>query len=336
MAGITGYASYLPAIRIRAEEFKKAWGSAGGGFKEKAVADFDEDTVTMGYEAARAVLRKKQVDPKDISFIALASTNYPYAEKTSGSTIAAMIGAPSSCLTSEHGNSTLAGTEALLEAWRHSLDNPGSVSLVIVSDAPRGPVNESWENPLGAGAVALTLGGGDVICEIEDYASCVAEYIGERFRPEGATEIRELGIASYSRKAVEEVMAGAVRGLLKKTGLDPAGFSHLALDQKNSRQPAATGSRLGFTPEQQKTGFTFPLTGDTGAASPFISLCAVLDAAREGDRVLLVSYGGGSASHAISLRATAGIGNFKGGPAGRAAPRYIDYMTYLKLKRVVL
>ena len=337
MVGITGYASYLPAIRIKAEEFKQAWGSVGGGFKEKAVMDFDEDTITMGYEAGSLLLKRNKISRGEISFISLASTNYPYAEKVMSSSLAAMFGLPSSCFTSEHGNSTLAGTEALLEAWQYAQNSAISNSMVIVSDSPRGPINESWENPLGAGAVAFSVGSKNVICEIEAVASQIAEVIGDRFRPEGYTEIQELGIASYSKQAYQQAVLGSVNNLLQKTGTKPSEFKHVVLDQKNGKQAIQIGSKLGFSQEQMKVGMIFNHTGDVGATSPLLGLCAILEYAEPGDRVLLVSYGGGAASQAISLRVSENIEAYRQGyKAKKIPPRYIDYLTYLKLTRTIL
>lgn len=337
MVGITGYASYLPSIRIKAEEFKKAWGSAGGGFKEKAVLDFDEDIITMGYEAGSELLERRQLSPEAITHLGLASTNYPYAEKVMASSIVTMLGLPATCFTSEHGNSTLAGTSAVVEAWRSMRDAAGENAMVIVSDAPRGPVDEAWENPLGAGAVALTMGDTEVICTLEAVGSHTSEVIGERFRPEGMTEIQELGIASYSKQANERAMQGAVKDLLNKTGLTVADFQHVVMDQKNGKQVTANGKKLGFSQEQMSTGLSFAKTGDVGTASSFFGLCNVLDIAAAGDRILLVSYGGGSASHALSLKVNETIENFRRGFKHRhTVVKYINYLTYLKLKRAIL
>lgn len=337
MVGITGYASYLPAIRIKAEEFKQAWGSVGGGFKEKAVMNFDEDTITMGYEAGSLLFKKGSIPRGEISFISLASTNYPYAEKVMASSLAAMFGLSASCFTSEHGNSTLAGTEALLEAWRYAYDPAFKNAMVIVSDAPKGPINESWENPLGAGAVAFSLGSKDVLCEIEAVSSQIAEVIGDRFRPEGYTEIQELGITSYSRQAYQQAVVGSVTKLLQDIGAAPGKFQHVVLDQKNGKQAMQTGSKLGFSQEQMKAGSIFNQTGDTGATSPLLGLCSILDIAKPGDRILMVSYGGGAASQALSLRVGESINDYRQGYQAKQIPsRYVDYLHYLKLTRTIL
>ena len=56
--GIVGCGVYIPRLRIKREEYQKAWGYfAPRWLEEKAVVDFDEDPVTMAVEAASNVLR---------------------------------------------------------------------------------------------------------------------------------------------------------------------------------------------------------------------------------------------------------------------------------------
>ena len=60
--GIVGWGGYVPRFRIKVEEIGKAHGKEGEkiaqslGILEKSVADFDEDAVTMGVEAAKIAL----------------------------------------------------------------------------------------------------------------------------------------------------------------------------------------------------------------------------------------------------------------------------------------
>ena len=49
-------------------------------------------------------------------------------------------------------------------------------------------------------------------------------------------------------------------------------------------------------------GLLCPMVGNTYAGSSMLGLTAILDKAKPGDRVLLVSFGSGAGSDAISLR----------------------------------
>ena len=51
MIGITSFGAYVPIYRLGREEIARAWaGRAQPG--EKAIANSDEDSLTMGVEAA--------------------------------------------------------------------------------------------------------------------------------------------------------------------------------------------------------------------------------------------------------------------------------------------
>jgi hydroxymethylglutaryl-CoA synthase len=96
---------------------------------------------------------------------------------------------------------------------------------------------------------------------------------------------------------------------------------------------------LGFAPAQIETGLLVNEIGNTYAGSSLTGLTAVLDVAAPGDRVLLVSYGSGAGSDAISLRVTQVIlEQQKRAPGTRdyvARRVEIDYATYVRFTRAL-
>ncbi len=56
MSGIVAYGTYVPYFRLQRSAITAALGS-GGGRGTRAVASYDEDTTSMGVEAARRALR---------------------------------------------------------------------------------------------------------------------------------------------------------------------------------------------------------------------------------------------------------------------------------------
>ncbi|MEM3949059.1 MAG: hydroxymethylglutaryl-CoA synthase, partial [Zestosphaera sp.] len=70
-AGIVGWGAYVPTYRVRAKDIARQWGfderlTDSIWIEEKAVAGSDEDTVTMGWYAARSALARAGVDPQDV------------------------------------------------------------------------------------------------------------------------------------------------------------------------------------------------------------------------------------------------------------------------------
>ena len=73
MAGIVSYGAYIPLFRL---------GKATAGWEgpsERAIANFDEDSVTMAVAALRDALTA--MDATTIDALYFASTTPPYAEK---------------------------------------------------------------------------------------------------------------------------------------------------------------------------------------------------------------------------------------------------------------
>ena len=92
MSGIVSYGAYLPFWRLQRTAITAALGS-GGGKGTRAVASYDEDTTSMGVEAARIALRQAPADavPADVLF---ATTSPAYADKTNATAIHAALALP--------------------------------------------------------------------------------------------------------------------------------------------------------------------------------------------------------------------------------------------------
>ena len=86
MVGIYSYGVYIPRHRIKIPEIARVWGgnasdiTRGLGVFEKSVPDLDEDTATISVEAARAALRRREIDPEAIGAIYVGAVA-PYAVK---------------------------------------------------------------------------------------------------------------------------------------------------------------------------------------------------------------------------------------------------------------
>jgi 3-hydroxy-3-methylglutaryl CoA synthase len=83
--GITSYGGYIPWHRIGRQHFVKVW----GGFSlsgERAIAGYDEDSLTMAVEAAMDCLRG--LDPQTVDGLFFATTTSPHKEKQCSALIA--------------------------------------------------------------------------------------------------------------------------------------------------------------------------------------------------------------------------------------------------------
>jgi hydroxymethylglutaryl-CoA synthase len=333
--GISGYGVAIPRLRIKREDYAKAWGSfAAAGVNEKSVLGFDEDMLTLAAKVAKRALDSVPLAPSRVTRFAFASTTPPYAEKLLSGTILAGIGARPEAFVSDHTSSTRAGTEALIAGFEHLAANPSGTSLAAAADAPLASMWDSIEHAMGAGAAAFVLSQDEVLADFEGSASFASEYMGERFRPRDET-LRDLNVRKFNEGSYVTNTTQAASALLKKLGRKPEDYAHVVFQQPDARVPSTAAGRLGFTDAQLAAGLISAYLGDLGSASVPVGLAAALDVAKPGERILLVSYGSGAGSDALSFRVIAERKSLFPVQAEAAKKEYVDYVQYLKLKGAI-
>ena len=333
--GIVSYGAYVPRLRISRAEYQKAWGSCGADIKEKAVPEFDEDTLTMGVEAAKNCLRN--IGTGNIGSLALASTSFPYEEKVLSGTVASMLGLSEHLFTAEYAQSTQAGLEAFITTAQVLENARFDRAMVISSDAPVALPKDTIEHGLGAGAAAFLLGKENIIAEIEYCTSYVAENMGERYRINGKNFISDIGIKNFTGIAFSELATKAAHDVFQTLGRNSKDYRFFVIQEMDGKYPRSIARKLGFSEEQINPALLYTQIGDAGAAGALLSLASVLDVAVVGDKILMVGYGSGAGSKAISF-------NVKANRERMNVPlrqqlekkKSIDYVQYLKLKRQII
>ena len=338
--GILGYGVYVPRYRIKRDEYLKVWGSfAARAVDEKTVPGYDEDVVTMAVEASLNSLKRAGVDQAEINALYLASTSAPYVEKLLSSTIATALGLSKDITVADYTSSTKAGTSALLSCFDLVASGRAKYGLAVASDCPIARPGSSLEHSFGAGASAFVIGEGKRVATFEGSNSISSEVLGLRFRRDGEKYVEDSAIRPYTKLVFNQIVISNASTLMKKLGKKPEHFSHIILQQFDGREPYRLGRRLGFSDLQIKKGTVVSKTGDTGACSTLIGLTAILDTAKPGERILMVSYGSGAGSDAISVLVHEGVEERRLKVPSLedylADKEYVDYVTYLKLRKMI-
>lgn len=334
--GISGYGVYIPRLRIKREEYAKAWGSfAAAGVSEKAVLGFDEDALTAAAKVTRRALESVPVPADKVTRFALASTSAPYLEKMLSGTVLVSVGMPSMTFTSDHTTSSRAGTEAMLAAFEHVLSSPTGRAVVAAADSPKASMWDSVEHAFGAGAAAFVLSSEDLVAELEGHASYASEHFGERFKPKDDPMVHDLNVKKFAEGSVVSNTTKAGSALLKKLGAKPEEYQHVVIQQPDARVPGTIAKKLQFTDAQLASGLVAAYLGDLGAASVPVALASALDAAKVGDRIMVISYGSGAGSDALSFKVVSDKKPKIKVQAEVERKEYIDYVKYLKLKGAI-
>jgi len=303
--GIAGYGAYVPRYRLPGSEVDRVWtgGQVGSPVKEKAVPGPDEDTVTMSIEAARNALARAGVDPAAIRAVWVGSESHPYAVKPTSTIVAEAIGAVPATQAADWEFACKAGTEAFQAAVAFVGSGMADYALAIGMDTAQGRPSDALEYTTGAGGACFILGpAGDSLAIVEgtfSYVTDTPDFFRRPYQHYPQHGSRFTGEPAYFKHVL-----AASRQLMESLGTRPEDYAAAVFHQPNPKFPERAARLLGFTPDQTRTGLLCPVVGNTYAGSSMLGLTAILDEAQPGDRLLLVSFGSGAGSDAISLRVT--------------------------------
>lgn len=298
MVGIKSFGAYVPFNRLKRDCFKLAFGTGGKG--EKAVANYDEDSLTMAVSAGLEAL--KNFDKNKIGSVLFATTTSPYDEKGVAPTIATVIDGPGSVRTADVTTSLRCGSQAMLMALDAAATDVNT--LVTVADCRLGAANGALETDLGDAAAAFVIGSGDdVVAKVLDSASAALD-ISDYWRPHGAKFVSSWEDRFGTGQGYEKIVPATIAELLKKTGTSPADYSKLVLYAHKDRHQKSVAARTGFAPEQIQDSL-YTVFGNAGSACAPLALVAALENAKPGEKIMMVTYGDGC--DAIAFEVTEAI-----------------------------
>ncbi len=292
MRGILALGGYVPFRRLDRRSIAAVAGS-GGGSGTRSVASYDEDTTTMGFEAARTALRSG--DAGSIASLWFATTAPAYADRTNATAIHAALRLDREVVAAD-ANGSVRSAVAALRAALVSTER----ALVVASDLRTGLPGSADEAAGGDGAAAVAVGddGGGVggrgaeglLAEYLGGGSATEEFL-DRWRAPGEVRSRQweerFGEGRYTALG-EEAWERAV----KATGV-PAP-DHLIVVSTHARAAATLAKRLAG-PTTTIADTLSAAVGHTGAAHPLLVLTSVLEEhAAPGQIVALVSLADGA------------------------------------------
>ncbi|GAA5526348.1 hydroxymethylglutaryl-CoA synthase [Herpetosiphon gulosus] len=333
--GIVGYGAYVPRYRIAAQEIARVWAAGEGALPitSKSVPGPDEDTITMAIEAGRNALNRAQLDPQQLAAVWVGSESHPYSVKPSGTLVAEALGTSRWISAADWEFACKAGTEALSAGMGLVGSGMADYVLAIGADTAQGRPGDALEYTAAAAAGALIVGPAQqALATIEStlsYVSDTPDFFRRADRPYPMHGNRFTGEPAYFHH-----VSTAAKQLLAELGRTAADYQYAVFHQPNVKFPQTVAKQVGFAPEQCQAGLLAGEIGNSYSAASMIGLCAVLDVAQVGDRILLASYGSGAGSDAYSLVVTEALA-----AARNLAPRtsaylkrrqLIDYATYAK------
>lgn len=343
--GIVGYGANIPRYRIKVESIATVWGTDAESYKrglflhEKSVPGLDQDTITMSVEAARFALKRASISGSKIGALYIGSESHPYAVKPSGTVVSEALGATPECHTADFEFACKAGTEAMYVAYAQVKAGLIEYGIGIGADTSQGAPGDALEYSASAGAAAFIFGSKNVVARVEEtyaYMTDTPDFWRREHQYYPQHGGRFTGDPAYFKHTL-----GAAQGIMKKTGTTPKDFTFAVFHQPNGKFPLEAGKRLGFTREQLDAGLLTPWLGNTYSGASPIGLSAILDIAKPGDSILMVSFGSGAGSDAFIYTVTDHLPNIqKLAPFTRPQldenKFYLDYGRYAKFRGKII
>ncbi|NYZ74942.1 hydroxymethylglutaryl-CoA synthase [Candidatus Micrarchaeota archaeon] len=344
MVGIVGYGAYVPRMRVKVAEIARVWGKDGGrigeglGINEKAVASFDEDSCTFAVEASRTAVKCAGINPQEIGALFVGSESKPYAVKPTATMVAEALGATPNLTAADLEFACKAGTAGVQACMGMVSSGMIKYGLAVGSDTAQGRPNDALEYSAGGGGAALLIGKEKTIAEIDATYSFTTD-TPDFWRRQHAEFPRHAGRFTAEPAYFKHVLSAA-KGLFERTGTEPKDYDYAVFHQPNGKFPLRAAKTLGFEEKKIKQGLITPFIGNTYSAAAMIGLSSVLDVAKPGQKILVVSYGSGAGSDAFKLTVTNEIektGRRPCVPVLKAIEdkTYIDYSAYIKHRRKI-
>jgi 3-hydroxy-3-methylglutaryl CoA synthase/uncharacterized OB-fold protein len=315
--GIISAGGYVPYRRLQRSEIAKTFGS-GGGRGTRSVASYDEDTTTMGVEAARLALKSA---PAGITpdFLWFSTAEPAYLDKNNASTIHAALRLDSDVPAFDFGGALRSSTGALLAA----LDGNSTV-LFVTADLRTGLPTSGDESQLGDGAAAVLVGDendGPIIAEYIAAASATEEFI-ERWRTPGSQRGRaweeRFGEVKYA-----PLVEAAWNAALKEAELAPDKVDKVIVTGTHARAVRAIGGRLGASKAAMVDDLS-QTVGNTASAHASLLLATALQTAEPNQTIAVIVLADGA--DVLLFRTTDAIASWK--PA-RTVASMIEHATDL-------
>jgi len=314
--GIAAWGTYLPYWRLQRSAIAGVLGS-GGGRGTRSVASFDEDTTTLGVEAGRRALAGGS-GAGAVQDLFLSTPDPGYLDKTSATTVHAALGLGRACGAYDFAGSARSAVATLLQALASS---PSRTTLAVVSDLRTGLAGSAEERDSGDGAAAFVCAPEGAVAELVGRGAASDEFL-DRWRVPGEAD-SHVWEERFGEEIYVPLAREAFAAALKDAGLAEGDLDHAVVTGLHVRAVKAVAAGLGVRDGVLAPDLTASL-GNLGAAHAGVALCDVLERARPGQTIAVLSLADGA--DAFVLRTTEALAGAQQARADAGVPSVADQL----------
>ncbi len=298
MTGITAYGAYIPRLRLQRKAVAQAnaWfapGLLGGAKGERAMANFDEDAVTLAVEAARDCLPAADAikDRAFVDAVYFASTSMPFSDRQNAGIVASALSLSDEISSLDVASSQRAGLSAVVAALDAVKAGRVKSPLVAAGEKRKTRAASPQELAYGDAGAALTFGNERVIAKFLGSHSQTIDFV-DHFRGESEDfdynwEERWIRDEGYTK-----IVPAAIKALFEKTGISGADVAHFVLPCPFARLDQQLAKLSGIDPARVRDNLAGTV-GDAGATHALLMLVHALEQAKPGEKILVAQFGQG-------------------------------------------
>ena len=309
--GIAAWGTYLPSWRLQRSAIAGVLGS-GGGKGTRSVASYDEDTTTLAVEAGRRALATAP-GAAAVQDLFLSTPDPAYLDKTSATTAHAALGLGRGCGAYDLAGSSRSAIATFLGGAATAAG--GRTALTLVADLRTGLAGSAEERESGDGAAAFVFAPDGAVAELIGRGVASDEFL-DRWRVPGEAD-SHVWEERFGEEIYVPLAREAFAAALKDAGITESDVDHAVVSGLHARATKAAAGGLGVRDGVLAPTLTGSI-GNLGAAQFAVALCDVLERARPGQTIVVLSLADGA--DAIVLRTTAALAEAQQDRAGAAVP----------------
>ena len=275
---------------------------------QMAVAPVTQDIVTLGAQAAQAILSEKDKDQIDMIIVGTESSIDQ--SKAAAVFIHGLLDINPFARSIEIKEACYGATAGLILAKTHIAQHPNSKVLVIASDIAKYGIASAGEATQGAGAIAMLISADPSILILHNDSVCQTRDIMDFWRPNEDKYPRVDG--KFSTEQYTDCLTTTFAEYQKRTGKKLADFAAMCLHipfskqglkgiQAIAQEDSKTLNRL--TERFQEAIVYNKIVGNIYTGSIFLSFLSLLENSQSlnaGDNILFYSYGSGAVCELFS------------------------------------
>ncbi len=288
--GILSFGGYVPYHRLDRSDIAEFLGT-GGGSGRRSVASYDEDTTTMGAEAARIAWRDGPGSaaapgsatgpgtPPALDALWFSTAWPAYAEKTNANAIHAVLRLPADVSVADFGGAARSGVGALAAAVRAGQN---ANTMVVASDIRVGLPSGKDESQGGDAAAALVVGpvGAGGLAQCLAVSSATQEFT-ERWRNPAEPDTKQWE-ERFGESVYLPLADQALKRALEQAQLSESDIDTVIVTGTHSRSVKQFASRLSA---QNVADSLDETVGNTGCAHALLLLANELERAAQDQAV---------------------------------------------------